>query len=305
MIKWIIVIVVILIIGCNFSDLFVATFINAVSNPHYTVGYGVNDLYHYLKYKCWRNGYSGELICYTGLFGKGKTLSAVHAVINFYRRFDGLMVYDKFRSKFVKQRVLILSNVELKGVPFCYLQSLKQIVDVSEESKKADMEQDTLTYIIVLGDEFSVQLNSRNFKTNIDPLFLNTLLTCRHYRISIYYTAQRFSIVDALLRQVTQTVVECDKLWRFQRQRIYDAYQLENCTNPLLVEPLRRRSWFVRNKDYNAYDTLACVEKLEHSAINGDMMTAEQILNSIQPQNVDSVVKYSKKAKKRKPFKIK
>lgn len=297
MIKWIIIIVIVIL-------LFVSPmFACAVFNPHLTVGYGINDIYHYIKYKCWRNAYAGELVCYMGLFGKGKTLSAVHAVTSFYNRYDGLMVYDKFRSKFVKQRVLVLSNVELKTIPFCSLKSLRQIVDVAEESKKADMEHDTLTYTIVLGDEFSVQLNSRNFKSNIDALFLNTLLTCRHYRISIHYTAQRFSIVDALLRQVTQTVIDCDKLWRFQRQKVYDAYQLENCINPLLVQPISKRCWFVRNQDYQAYDTLACVEKLEHSVINNDMLSGEEILQKIQPQNVDSVVTYSKKAKKRKPFK--
>lgn len=305
MLKWLIAFIILLIVGCHFSDLFITTVFCAISNPHYTSGYGFSDLYHYIKYKCWRNAYAGELVCFTGLFGKGKTLSCVHTITSFYYRYNGLMVYDKNRKKFVRQRVVVLSNIELKSIPYAKLESLKQIVDVAHELKREDLKFNTITYLLVLGDEFSVQLNSRNFKINIDPLFLNTLLTCRHYNISIYYTAQRFSIVDALLRQVTQTVIECDKLWRFQRQRVYDAYQLENCTNPLLVEPQGRRCWFVRNKDYGAYDTLACVDKLEHSAIEGDMLSAEQILQAIQPQLVDSVVQYSKKAKKRKLFKVK
>lgn len=299
MLKWLI------IIGLIILFVIFPTIRCAVFNPHLTVGYGALDLYHFIKYRAWRNAYSGELICYTGLFGKGKTLSAVHAVTSFYKRFNGLLVWDKSRNKFVTQRVLVLSNVELKSVPFVEFRSLRQLVDLTCVVKDDDIENDTITYIVVLGDEFSVQLNSRNFKTNIDALFLNTLLTCRHYHISIYYTAQRFSIVDALLRQVTQTVIECDKLWRFQRQRVYDAYQLENCTNPLLVEPLKKRCWFVRNRDYNAYDTLACVQSLEHSVVTNDMLSADEIMKNIAPDNVDSVVKYSKKAKKRRPFKIK
>lgn len=88
-------------------------------------------------------------------------------------------------------------------------------------------------------------MNSRNFKTNIDPLFLNTILTCRHYYISLYYTAQRFGHVDALLRQVTSCVIDCDKLWRLQRLNTYDAWDMENATNIQLLQPIARGCWFV------------------------------------------------------------
>lgn len=292
------------VVGIIIAMIFSPVFTCAICNPHLTIGYGGFDLFHWFKYRAWRNAKSGKLICYTGLFGKGKTLSATHDVVHFYRRYNDKQVFIKGRG-FVTQRVLILSNVELKSVPFVPFESLRQLVDLTDDVRKFDVENGTVTFILVLGDEFSVQLNSRNFKTNIDALFLNTLLTCRHYHINIYYTSQRFSFVDALLRQVTQTVVDCDKLWRFQRQKIYDAYQLENCTNPTLVQPIGRWCWFVRNKDYNAYDTLACVKNLEHSVVTNDMMSSEDILKSIAPENVDSVVNYSRKAKKRRPFKIK
>lgn len=143
---------------------------------------------------------------------------------------------------------------------------------------------------LVLGDEFSVQMNSRNFKTNIDPLFLNTILTCRHYYISLYYTAQRFGHVDALLRQVTSCVIDCDKLWRFQRLSTYDAWEMENATNPRLLTPLNKKCWFVRDRDYNAYDTLACVGNLKPAMKAGDMMNEEEILKlqqNTQDPNMD------------------
>lgn len=141
-------------------------------------------------------------------------------------------------------------------------------------------------------------MNSRNFKSNIDPLFLNTLLTCRHYHISMYYTAQRFGHVDALLRQVTSCVVDCDKLWRFQRQNLYDAWEMENATNTQLLTPLTRRCWFVTNKDYATYDTLACVGNLQKSFKEGDMLSEEEILSlrrNEQQANMDGVVKPSRK----------
>lgn len=271
-----------------------------VLNPHYSVYYGFTDLYHFFRYHQWRNGKCGELICYTGLFGKGKTLSAVHTVVSRYNRYNEKMVFDIHRLKWVLQRVVILSNVELTSVPYVKFENLNQIVELSHDLNDYDLEHDTLTFLYVLGDEFSVQLNSRNFKTNINAQVLNSILTCRHYHMSLFYTAQRFNHVDALLRQVTQEVVECAKLWRLQRQRIYDAYELENCTNPLLVNPKYRRCWFVRNKDYAEYDTLACVDNLSKDALEGNMLSDFEILELQTGQDADTVVNTSRRAKRRK-----
>ena len=276
-----------------------------VFNPHYTAFYGVTDLWDYFIHKKWRlcDKYVGELVCFMGLFGKGKTLSAVKKVCSLYRRYNGIKVWDRSRKKWVMQQVIVVSNVNLTDVPYIAFESLHQLVKLTQEIKDSDELNDTYTFIVCLADEFSVQMNSRNFKSNIDPLFLNTILTCRHYRLSIYYTAQRFNQVDALLRQVTQTVINCNKKWRLQGLNYYDGYELENCTNPMLVQPIARGCLFITNRDYNAYDTLACVKNLEHSALTGDMLSDSEILEKIRPDMVgaDTVVKYSKKARKRKP----
>ena len=193
----------------------------------------------------------------------------------------------------VTQNIKVISNVSL-SIPYEDFVSLEQIVLAAERNQEYDDEHDTLTRTLVLGDEFSVQMNSRNFKTNIDPLFLNTILTCRHYYISLYYTAQRFGHVDALLRQVTSAVIECDKLWRFQRLNTFDAWDLENATNTQLIAPIARGCWFVRNRDYNAYNTLACVGNLKKSMKEGDMMTEEEILKlqqNTQQANMEAVAK--------------
>lgn len=273
------------------------TFRCAVLHPIKTVHNGVVDLYYYIKYQGWNNCSSGELIAYTGLFGKGKTLSAVHKVVGMYNRYDGKLIYDRDRKCWVTQRIKVLSNVALQ-IPYDDFVSLQQVVHCAEKNGEYDKEHGTLTVTIVLGDEFSVQMNSRNFKSNIDPLFLNTLLTCRHYHISLYYTAQRFAHVDALLRQVTSSVVECDKLWRFQRQSVFDAWEMENATSPRLLTPIARRCWFVTNKDYAAYNTLACVGNLQKSFKAGDMMSEEEILalrRNEQQTNMEGVVKPSRK----------
>lgn len=269
----------------------------AVTHPISVIVNGVKDLYTYVVHKEYNVCPTGELVAYTGLFGKGKTLSAVHRVVSAYNRYDGKMVWCPRREKMVKQRVKVISNVSL-CIPYEDFVSLEQVVLAAERNRDYDDEHDTLTVTLVLGDEFSVQMNSRNFKTNIDPLFLNTILTCRHYYISLYYTAQRFGHVDALLRQVTSYVIECDKLWRFQRLNAYDAWDLENATNTQLITPIQRSCWFVRNQDYEAYDTLACVGNLKKSMQAGDMMTEEEILalqQNTQDANMEAVAKPSRK----------
>ena len=196
------------------------------------------------------------------------------------------------------QKVHVISNVDL-AIPYEKFISLEQIVRVADISRERDEEEDTLTVTLVLGDEFSVQMNSRSFKSNIDPLFLNTLLTCRHHHITLVYDAQRFSHVDALLRQVTGCVVECRKTWRFQLHYYYDAFQLENSSDPTLIKPFRRTGFFIRDRDFAAYDTLACVGNLKKAVSAGDMMGEAEILalKSNTEENLD-VVTPSRKLKR-------
>lgn len=268
----------------------------AVSHPIALLINGSKDLYFYIKHKEFNLCGTGELVAYTGLFGKGKTLSVVHRVVSDYEQYNGKLVWCPRRKKLVTQRVKVISNVAI-SIPYEDFKSLKQIVAAAKMNEAYDDEHDTLTVTLVLGDEFSVQMNSRNFKSNIDPLFLNTLLTCRHYHISLFYTAQRFGHVDALLRQVTSYVCDCDKLWRFQRLNFYDAWEMENAQSPDLVRPFKRSCWFVFNKDYEAYNTLACVGNLEKSVSSGDMLTEKEILElqCNQESNMEAVSNPSRK----------
>lgn len=268
-----------------------------VFHPVPLLRFGALDLWHYLRRKSWNTCKTGELVAYTGLFGRGKTLSAVHKVVTAYNQFNNQPVWCSRRKKIVTQRVKVISNVAL-SIPYEDFVSLEQIVLAAERNQAYDDEHNTLTVTLVLGDEFSVQMNSRSFKTNIDPLFLNTILTCRHYYISLYYTAQRFGHVDALLRQVTSYVVECDKLWRLQRLNYYDAWEMEHATDPRLLTPITRACWFVQDKDYNAYDTLACVGNLKKSMQAGDMMTEEEILAlqiNAQQTDMEAITKPSRR----------
>lgn len=271
-----------------------------VLHPCKTVFYAVKDVVAYIRHKQYNYYNAGVLNCYCAHFGGGKTLSIVHYVTKIFRKYNNRMVWDRGRRKFVRQKIHIISNVDLLAVPYEPLQSLSQVVCCAYRNKGIDEEQNTRTVVIVVLDEASAQLNSRAFKTNIDPAFLNTLITSRHYHISFMYSSQKFKLTDALMRSVTQKVINCKKLWRFMVQSEYDADEMEYASDPTMVKPRRRTGFLILDKDYNAYDTLACVDKLKKSVDEGDMMSEEEILamrGDLNPDN-DAVMHRSRRLKR-------
>lgn len=253
-----------------------------VFHPFKNLYHAIKDLYYYQLHRGWHNCPVGALDIYCGYFGSGKTLSLVHKVVGLYNQYNDKVVWCPRRKKFVVQKINILSNVDL-AVPYTKLESLAQVVKASKTMNAIDDENETLTVTIVAMDELSVQMNSRSFKDNFNAYFLNTLLCCRHYHISFYGSAQRFQHVDKLLRDVTHTVIQCKKIWRFQLWSAYDAWEMENATNAEMIKPLRSGLWFVLDKDYNAYDTLAVVDNLQKKFEEGDILSEAEIITNQAP----------------------
>lgn len=273
-----------------------------VLHPVAFLYYAVTDTYFYFKHKKWHLLDGGVLNCYGAHFGGGKTLSMAHFITRLYEKKNNKKVWDRGRKKFVTQKIHIISNFDLKLVPYEKLESLSQVLACAKYNKQIDEENNTRTVTMVLIDEASVQLNSRNFKSNIDANFLNTLLTCRHYHISLWYSSQKFKLTDALMRSVTQRYIECQKIWRFMCLKEYNADEIEYASDPTMVKPLRNYGFFIKDRDYASYDTLACVEALERSAREGDMMSEKEILEmrgQLNPDN-DAVTNRSFKLKSRK-----
>lgn len=216
----------------------------------------VKDIYGYFKYKRYNECKAyGRIICYTGLFGQGKTKECVRFITNQYNRYNGLPVYDDESGKFVKQHIVVYSNVQLT-IPYIELTSLQQLVECQESPAGV--------VNLFLIDEASVVFNSRDFKNNFSIPALNTILTSRHHRIGMYLTSQRFGHMDALLRQVTSYVYECRyfKFVRTQRVKVFDAWDVENCTNLLLLKPLVKRYSYTSDKVYQNYNTYAMVDAI-------------------------------------------
>lgn len=250
----------------------------AVSHPLRSFFTSISDFVDYVYLKKYNLCPVGEMVCFTGLFGKGKTLSAVHTVRSLYRRYNNRVVYDPSQNAFVRQKIVILSNVTFNDIPFIPLTALSEVVSQLDRNVALDKQEHTYSVVLVLIDEASVQLNSRSFRSNMNADFINSLLTCRHYHASFFYTSQRFNLTDKLLRDVTQLVVDCNKIWRFQVQTLYDAWKLENCSDPSNVSSIRTSGFFILDSDYKAYDTLAVVSNLKKSWSDDDMLSDKEIL---------------------------
>ncbi|MDE5758297.1 MAG: hypothetical protein K2H85_06755 [Allobaculum sp.] len=221
---------------------------------------------------------TGEISAYVAHFGRGKTLSATAHLTALYRRYNNKRVWDRDRRQMVTQKIEILSNVDFLCIPSVPLLSMADISARAAHNKEIDLEQGTLTVTLVLVDEASAQLNSRDYRNNFDADTINTLVTCRHYHLSLFYTTQKFKFADALLRGITQQCIKCHKFWRIQKLYGYNADQVEIAGDTTLVKPIYTRSFFVTDKHYNNYDTLATVDKLVKDAKDGKMMSAQEIL---------------------------
>lgn len=245
------------------------------------------DPFFYIYHKKYNDAPEGKMYCYAAHFGGGKTLSSVQYITHLYHRYNNKKVWDRERKKFVTQKIHIMSNVKFTTVPCEELNAVSQVVNNAMQNKVIDAENNTRTVLIALIDEASSEMNSRSFKDNIDPEFLRVLVTERHYHMNFFYTSQKFEMTDALMRKVTQTCIWCKKDWRFMIQCHYDADQMEKVLDPTMLKPLKRVGWFIRDKNYNEYDTYAIVGKLRKSILDGDMMSEEEILTLRGQINLD------------------
>lgn len=251
-------------------------------NPCKTLRYAIMDLFSWFYYKKWRLLKTGEIKSFCAgvgpVFGSGKTLSGVAFLWKRFSKYDGLVVYDTHRQKWVEQRVRILSNVTLSQLPSEHMVSMSQIVTFSNAFRKFDEDNDTRTCLLVCIDEAQNQLNSRKFKDNFPPMLLKQLTETRHFNMSFIYTSPQFGQVDALLRQCTSVVAKCTKLWRFQCHAVYPAYELDHVSNTALLKPLYHSGFLVEDDIFDQYDTYEIVENLIQAKDEGDFLSEEEIL---------------------------
>lgn len=284
-------VIIILIIAMFIA--FIPTFRCMALHPAHTLYFAAKDIYKWFRYCRWREyrGY-GTLTLFCGLFGKGKTLSSVIYARRIYKRYNGRKVYDFVEEKWKTQYINIVSNVDIRDIPYIKLNNLSDIITITQHN-------DGVSCWLIAIDEMSTQVNSRDYKTNFSTDLLNVLLTCRHYRLQIIGSSQRFAHVDALVRQVTQSAIECKKFWRVVEWQIFDAWKIENTADITKIKPNKTKTIFVTDKDFNSYDTTACVESFKENVAKGNHLTDKEIME-FQTQAENYVIanmkrKYRKK----------
>lgn len=273
------------------SFIFVILFFQSVCfrltilHPFKTIFYRIKDTFFYF-YHCEYNEFKcGQMVCLSAHFGGGKTLTGSHDMADIFSRYNNKKVWDRDLKCFVLQKIHVVSNVNLKDVPVEPLTSLSQVFAVAKRFKRLDPEHKTRTCVICLFDETSGLLNSRSFKQNMSTGAVADLVVTRHWNLSFFYTSQVYNLTDKLFRDVTQQVIDCNKIWRYMVLEIFDAHELEYATNPMLVQPLRRTGFFVTDKDYERFDTLAVVKQLEKAYVDFD--SDEEVLARRGAMNPD------------------
>lgn len=243
---------------------------------------GVRDLADYIEHKRYNECKEfGKIKMFTAsssqVFGSGKTLTIVRQARKLYKRYNDVDVWDSEHMCFVKQHIYIVSNVTLNDIPYVKwtgADQLKYANNLEFDGKKLTSHD----VVIFLLDEAGIIFNSRNYRDNLDSEMLKTLLQSRHIKIALYMTTQRFLFADKILRETSSVVTTCRKIWRIVRLQDYDAYDLENCSNPALIKPLSTYFYIAFNDDYLAYDTTELIENLRKSNPD-EFLSSQEILD--------------------------
>lgn len=246
------------------------------------LSYAIRDTYKYFKYKQWNNfGEFGQMNMYIAdssqPFGSGKTINVTALAKSIYNKYDGKMVYNERLGKWQEQKIVILSNYKLVGIPYVELHSHQQIVEVTENTENTDDEY--CNVYLVLIDEMGSQFNNRSWKDNLSEDLLSAILQQRKNKVAILGTVQDYSLFDATLRKLCTKVYVCRKRWRFCRVSVYFAKDVERADGNLdMLKCQGRRVIFASDSLYNSYDTNEKVGKLVKEIADGDRLTNQEIL---------------------------
>lgn len=253
--KWI-------VIGLIVAFIFIKAVRYVVFNLDQLLISAIVNAFNYARYKEYNYPDTiGSIDCFVAhtdkVFGCCKTLSAVVRAKRIYDRYNGKKTFDyKCQNPhWITWQVRIISNVDIKGVPVEPFQNFDQLVNLATEDT------DGILTVVVL-DECNAVLNSRNFKSNFqNEEQIRSIVTCRHNNIYMMLVGQRFKYLDALVRNMSDNVIECVHLPILNTviHYVYSAYDLETCDNPKMIKRLDLRFNYIYQSEYKLYDTKALV----------------------------------------------
>jgi len=168
-------------------------------------------------------------MAYIGNQGHGKSLGAVAKT---------LILAELTNAR-------IVSNIVLKSpryIPFTEWRELE-----------------TMRNVIILFDEIATAVDSRNFKSGDQMEFTHFFAQLRKRGNTFIYTAQRFNLVEKRIREQTDYVIECVKVYHNKHWYLYqDLYDTQQGVER--AKFLGRYHVAFPHYIYSQYDTLETVE---------------------------------------------
>lgn len=303
-----------------------------IFNFPFVIFYAFKDIFLYIKHKKWKNFNKYGIKVFKGMFGHGKTLSSSHYAHKFYKKWGNdllfLANYELKNMPFTKlisfeQLVQIQETwqkIEIvkrrKGKIDDYLKKydkrlkkgkkllivekkhrFKLMKELCDINKKLPIMQRKFPYkgVVVCIQEIELLLNNRKY-ADFPIELLHTLCQPRKFKMYFMVDAQEFSMIDIAFRRISSWVDDCFKLWRFQNLKTYSAWDVENAINPHLVKPISKRCFFIHDKDYDSYDTLESVTRLNSADFISNKESLERKGYTLSDLNV--VENKSRKGKK-------
>ena len=254
---------IILLIVFGVLWFFIPWFKVLIKNIHHVIYYFIKDSIDLFKYQKWKPQFFG-IDMYVGMFGSGKTLSMVR--------------HCRLIYKIYGERVRFLSNIELVDIPYIPLVNFNQICELQEVDERYD-----LTVIVI--DEIEHVLSHRNYSSF--PLAMLSVITQqRKLNVHCCCSSQRFFMTDKIWRSLCTNVIDCKKVWRLQKNTVFDAWDVESKASFDNCKIKSCNYWFVRDVDYNSYNTLSLVSKSSaDDFISNDEMIVKKGMDFMEKQN--------------------
>lgn len=232
----------------------------------------------------------------------GKTLSMVNYVIDYYKRYNNKTILVDGKKK--KQKIIIISNINILGVHSIKFNSFEQLntwYDTKQAFEKAD--KNSVYKALFVLDEIGAVCNSRQYKNNFNIANISSILQMGHLDVlGVVGSAQRFSLCDALLRQVTDLCITSQLVglfsWkkRFVINNYYLGHDLEESQSDLYIKPIRMTVSFLYNRNYDCYNTKELANTLTHDKT---YLSNEEILQNLALHN-DNLQEHNLKKKYKK-----
>lgn len=207
--------------------------------------YHTYDRLMYIYTKGSKKFYGWGIHLFTGRFGAGKTSCVVYLARSLALRYPQLT---------------ILTNMELTNFP-----KRTNILRLETAQDILNAPNDTLVII----DEIGTIFNSRDFssgKTAVPKSLYQHLCQCRHRRIMIYGTVQRFNLLDKQIRDISADVTFCSTHFAHPFSRLcimkhFDIDEFETAqANKLYVpRPYNVSMYIQRDENRCLYDTTEMV----------------------------------------------